>query len=98
MDIIITEIKEEKEEKEEKFDENINKVLNFMKKRYSKLSKTKEKRKDYKSNVNMNINERTSLNMVTMIYIRLFGNPKDGKWNINKIKLIEESLKEYEKN
>ena len=97
MDITITEIKEEKKEKEEKFDENISKVLNFMRKRYSKLSKTKEKRKDYKSNVNLNINERTSLSMVTMIYIRLFGNPKDGKWDVNKIKLIEESLKECEK-
>ena len=96
MDIIITEIKEEK--KEEKFDENINKVLNFMKKRYSKLSKVKEKRRNYKSNVNMNINERTSLNIVTMIYVGLFGHPKDGKWDSKKIKLIEESLEEYEKN
>ena len=95
MDITITEIKEKK--KEDKFDENINKVLNFMKKRYSKLSKTKEKRRDFKSNVNMNINERTSINMVTMIYVRLFGNPKEGKWDCKKIKLIEESLKEYEK-
>ena len=39
-----TKINEENNEKEEKFDENISKVLNFMRKRYSNLSKTKEKR------------------------------------------------------
>ena len=97
MDIIITEIDEEKEKKEEIFDENIKKALNFMKKRYAELSKTKEKRKDYKSSVNLNIKEKTSVNMATMIYIRLFGKPLNGKWDESKMKLIEESLKECEK-
>ena len=46
MDIIITEIKDIKEDKKQKFDENIKKVLNFMRKRYSTLSKVKEKKKN----------------------------------------------------
>ena len=33
-----------------------------------------------------------------IIYVSLFGKPKDGKWDEKKIKLIEQSLKEYEKN
>ena len=40
MDITIIEIKEEKKEK---FDKNIKKAINYMRKRYSKLSKIKEK-------------------------------------------------------
>mgnify|MGYP001256289451 CR=1 FL=1 len=98
MDLVVTEINEDKKEKEEEFDKNINKILNFMEERYSKLSKTKEKRKNYKANVNLNINEKTCLNMLTMIYVSLFGKPKDGKWDEKKINLIEQSLKEYEKN
>ena len=98
MDITIIEIKEKKKERKEKFDENIKKALNFMRERYSKLSKTKEKKRNYKSNVSLNINEKTSVNMATIIYVNMFGNPKDGKWDENKLKLIEEALKKYEKN
>tara|TARA_B100001063_G_C16776850_1_gene566285 strand:+ start:3282 stop:3569 length:288 start_codon:yes stop_codon:yes gene_type:complete len=95
MDITIIEIKEGKKEK---FDKNIKKTLDYMRKRYSKLSKTKEKKRDYKANVSLNTNEKTSLNMSTIVYVHMFGNPKDGIWDENKLKLIEETLKKYEKN
>ena len=93
MDITIKEIIED----EGKFEKNIEKVKNFLNIRFENLSKTKSKRKNLNSNVNIITSFKPKLIMVTMIYKNLFGVPENGEWDEKKIKMIEDSIKKVKK-
>ena len=87
-DIVVTEVVEDKK----KFKEKIDIVKNFLNNRYKNLSKSKSKRKNYETSMNVVTDTKAKLNISVMIYNKLFGVPKDGKYNEEKIKLIEDSI------
>ena len=93
MDIIISEIKVTNEEKIKEFDIIHNKITYFLEHRFSHLNK-KSKIKE-KVNINLEINTNTEINMdlVKRVYIKLFKEPTDGIFDINKLKVIEKHLK-----
>ena len=93
MDIIISEINQTDEEKIGEFNNVKDKITYFLNERFSDLN---EKSKiNEKVNIDIKINTNTVINMdlVKIVYNKLFKEPLNGIYDINKLKVIEKHLK-----
>jgi len=93
MDIIITEIIEDNGIKIQNFNNEKDKILDFLKNRFLNLSDACKKKEKINSNIKLNTNINTSFDLVKIVYGKLFNLPHDGIYDHDKLKVIQKHLK-----
>jgi len=82
MDITITEI-----------DEEFNIIKDIKEILLNDLNEKSNEKSNKKVNIEINTNTTIKIDLVKIVYIKLFKEPIDGIYDINKLKVIEKHLK-----
>ena len=85
MDIIITEIIEE---------ENINEFNNIKNEITHSLNRFSDEKSNTETSVKINTNIQINIDLVKIIYDKLFKKPINNMYDINRLKVIEKHLKQ----
>ena len=93
MDIIIKEIEISDDEKVIEFNRICSEVEKYLETRYLNLENNSIKKNKMKMNLEMNTNTEVSVDLIKMTYIKLFGVPKNNKYDSRKLEVIKKHLK-----
>jgi len=93
MDIIISEIEISDDIKIKEFNIIKGKITHFLSNRFSNLDEKSKPKEKVNIDININTNTEAKMNLVNIIYIKLFKEPVNGIYDINKLKVIEKHLK-----
>tara|TARA_B110000211_G_scaffold233638_1_gene300415 strand:+ start:1260 stop:1556 length:297 start_codon:yes stop_codon:yes gene_type:complete len=93
MDIIISEIKLTDKEKVKEFDNIKTQITYFLNNRYLDLNEKLKINEKVDIDVKLNTNTEIKIDLVKIAYIKLFKQPTNGIYDINKLKIIKKHLK-----
>ena len=93
MDIIISEINQTDEEKIGEFNNVKDKVTYFLNNRFSNLNESSKIKEKVNIDLQINTNIKINMDLVKIVYNKLFKEPINGIYDINKLKVIEKHLK-----